>query len=292
MVGGKQSMLFVSHLIICGGIIMLRQIKNEFVVEFPLFSSSNESIPLNSTFRKVFKDYFYLHKNTTLKIFSKKQCIDLFIDVFSLKNIVNVDCLHCPYSCCVGGHRFPTSPEFKTFFYDRLSKIVDSAPSSFKDQFVEILKHNNLFTPHPWAPNLLDIKKINNRCVFSFLDEQGLNKCIIHKYCLDNNLSINLIKPGSCSLFPIDFVRFKTFEENGYYLFACTRETLFSRFSIVEKHAKNNICPCLDVSCANELNFDENSYIPAYVYADSFVKEFFDIDLISVVQNSDILKNV
>lgn len=268
---------------------MLKQIKNECFVQIPLFDNNMSLLPVGSSCRKAFQSYFLNNNGNYIKVFSSKVSSNVFFDVKSLKQLIIPDCLHCYKNCCKGKHRVPTSTEFSTLYEEHYQKILQSVPECYRDEFQTFVANNGMFMPHVFIKKFLDVKTIDNHCCFSFIDENGLNKCVIHKYCLDNNIDYNLFKPGSCSLFPIDIVKFKTFESNGYFVFLACKDTyLFSRFSVWEENKKHNVlCPCLDLQRGEELGFDKSCCIPAYEYAESFISTVFDVNIVDIIENVD-----
>lgn len=274
---------------------MNRQVKNECQLEFPLFSPSNEnsSLYINSIGRNAFRKYFLNHRRDILKIFSSKIADYVFFDLQSLSSKVNMDCLHCYKNCCGGKIRVATLKEYNQIYNDKYDDIVKSIPECYHDEFDSFVSQHGMFIKHPHHAEFLNTQAKDNHCVFLFRDNEGLNKCVIHKYCLDNNISPNLFKPGSCSLFPIDIIKFKMYEESGYFIFCSLFSTSsFSRFSVYDSCNGNTIYPCLDLSVANKRGFAEDTIMPAYVCASSYVKEVFDLDCISLIENSGMLEKV
>lgn len=268
--------------------IMLRQVKNECLVEIPLFDNNMSLLPVNSFCRKEFQKYFLNNNFFYVKVFSNKLSANVFFDTKSLKQLIIPDCLHCYRNCCKGKLRVPTSAEFSSLYTAHYQKILQSIPICYREKFETFVNENGMFTPHIFWKKCLNANAIDDHCCFSFVDEDGLNKCVIHKYCLDNNIDCSLFKPGSCSLFPIDIVKFKTFESSGYFVFlACEYTCSFSRFSVWEENKKYNVLyPCLDLQRGEELGFDKSCCIPAYEYAESFISTVFDLNIVEIIRNS------
>lgn len=274
---------------------MNRQVKNECQLEFPLFSPFKEysALPINSLGRNAFRKYFFNHRRTIIKQYCSKVFDYVYFDLQSLSSRVNMDCLHCYVNCCGGKFRVPTLKEYEKLYSDKYDNIVKSIPDSYRDEFDSFVSQHGMFVKHPYQSEYINTQAKDNHCVFLFKDNEGLNKCVIHKYCLDNNISPNLFKPGSCSLFPIDIVKFKMLEESGYYIFCSLPSTSsFSRFNVFDNCNGNTIYPCLDLSIANKFGFAEHTIIPAYVYADSYVKEVFGLDCVSLIENSGMLEKI
>ena len=274
---------------------MNRQVKNECQLELPLFSpfKGYSALPIDSLGRNVFRRYFFNHRHTMIKQFCSKVSDYVYFDLCSLSIKINMDCLHCYENCCGGDLRVATVKEYEQLYNDKYDKIVKSIPDCYRDEFNSFISQYGMFIKHRYYMQFLNTQAKDNRCIFSFRDKEGLNKCVIHKYCLDNNISPNLFKPGSCSLFPIDIVKFKMQEEQGYLIFCCSNATVhFSRFALTDKRHNNVIFPCLDLSIAKKRDFSEKTIMPAYVYASSYVKEVFNLDCIAIIENSGILNNI
>ena len=273
---------------------MNRQIKNKCNVEFPLFSpfESYSALAMYAEQRNAFRRYFFNHRHTMLKQYCSKVVDYVYFDLYSLSTRLNMDCLHCHQHCCYCTVRVPTLKEYEQLYKEKYPDIVKSVPLSYCEEFKSFVNEHGMFDKHPYVRGYINSQAKDNHCIFSFQDDEGLNKCIIHKYCLDNNISPNLFKIGSCSLFPVDIVKFDMQEEKGYVVFcSCNSTALFSRFSSIDKNT-NTSYPCLDLSIAKKRNFSEETIMPAYVYADSYVKEVFDLDCVRLIEDSGLLNNV
>lgn len=274
---------------------MNRQVKNECQVEFPLFSPFKEysALPIYAEGRVAFRSYFFNHYHTFVKQFCSKVLDYVYFDLYSLSIRINVDCLHCHKHCCKGAFRVPTLKKYKQLYEKEYSNILKSVPDSYRDEFDSFVKQNGMFTVHPNKRGYLNAQAKDDACIFSFQDDEDLNKCIVHKYCLDNNISPNLFKIGSCSLFPIDIVKFKMKDESGYFVFcSCSATALFSRFASIDRNNNNATYPCLDLSISYEHGFSEATIMPAYVYANSYVNEVFNLDAIAIIEKSGVLQEV
>lgn len=274
---------------------MNRQVKNECQVEFPMFSpfESYSALVVNTLGRSAFRRYFFNHRKIMIKQYCSKVFDYVYFDLYSLSIKLNMDCLHCYENCCDGDHRSPTLKEYKELYEDKYSEIVKSIPESYRDEFDSFVNQYGMFTKYPYKLKYMNIQSKDNHCVFLFKDDEGLNKCVIHKYCLDNNISPNLFKPGSCSLFPIDVIKFKMQDEGGYFVFCSSLDTSqFTRFAVTNSENNNVIYPCLDLDVADKYNFSEDTIMPAYVYARSYVKEVFNLDCVRLIEDSGVLDHV
>jgi len=53
------------------------------------------------------------------------------------------------------------------------------------------------------ANNTIEIKKVNNTCVFWYVDYNSLGRCLLHSLCIRFKLSLIKYKPWTCYFFPL-----------------------------------------------------------------------------------------
>ncbi len=86
--------------------------------------------------------------------------------------------------------------------------------------------------------NTIELRKEDNRCVFSYRDEAGQLWCGLHALALHKGWPIESIKPVTCILFPLVVFRF----ENGEMLLTATSEEVERMFANPKESLK---LPCL-----------------------------------------------
>jgi Fe-S-cluster containining protein len=86
--------------------------------------------------------------------------------------------------------------------------------------------------------NTIELRKEDNRCVFSYRDEAGQLWCGLHSLALEKGWPIESIKPITCILFPLVVFRF----ENGDMLLTATSEEVERMFANPKESLK---LPCL-----------------------------------------------
>jgi Fe-S-cluster containining protein len=86
--------------------------------------------------------------------------------------------------------------------------------------------------------NTIELRKEDDRCVFSYRDEAGQLLCGLHALALEKKWPIASIKPVTCILFPLVVFRF----ENGEILLTATSEEVERMFANPKESLK---LPCL-----------------------------------------------
>ena len=104
------------------------------------------------------------------------------------------DCFECDFckdKCCNFG------VDIDSFNAERLL-ISDLDINVPKDKwFTNIFKHDIDFPNNSFTRT----QTINNKCVF----KDNNRGCLIHKYCIENNIDFHILKPIVSCLFPITF---------------------------------------------------------------------------------------
>jgi Fe-S-cluster containining protein len=86
--------------------------------------------------------------------------------------------------------------------------------------------------------NTIELRKEDDRCVFSYRDEAGQLWCSLHGLALEKGWPVESIKPVTCILFPLVVFRF----ENGEILLTATSEEVERMFANPKESLK---LPCL-----------------------------------------------
>jgi len=146
---------------------------------------------------------------------------------------VNLDCLNCKLvhstTCCEGGQ--PYSMEQANFQHLQLhaDAIIHKHLGANRQREAQALGYMETYSSDTFSPT---IKQCEGDCFF--LGTQGDQSfCSIHRYALDHRISPWLLKPFSCSLFPLDIIQ----DDNKLFLTAITPETAsFSRWGQDYEH--------------------------------------------------------
>lgn len=201
---------------------------------------------------------------------------DLVFDTKSLKTeIVLSKCLGCEkyhgVNCCEGSP-YPLVSENK----EKLSSIVGEVlrwETEYKDLDKSIVSmQKSIFTK---SGTFIGMK--SGGCLFNIFKD-GVDKCAIHGYCLDNGLNYLEYKPYICSMFPIFIVKLDSGkkvvfcsnkETSGFTLYwytltkrFCVNKNVMDR-ALSGDAGRSTYIRNLDMQKITEDNVP-NSYLPAY----------------------------
>ena len=175
-----------------------------------LYYKYTNNKPLNEKMARAVLDYVEVHKNSIIKI-------DNFaFDMNSLNTpILLSKCLDCEKyqeeNCCPGS---PYSmPDYQK---EDLRSILPGVIGFMPEGQVEEKYSSNLDSIFTKGNSVVCHGNREGRCIFSF-HQNGVPKCAIHGYCLENNLNPFKYKPFICSLFPLFAVEFPS----GLVMFFC-----------------------------------------------------------------------
>lgn len=213
--------------------------------------------------------------------------IDNFtFDIKSLKSeIILSKCLQCEHyqgeNCCYGNpYALPEDNR------ERLEPLVEDILGIIPDNYERLysVKLGNLYTP---SGSITTKGHPKGHCLFSYDTEDGVPKCAIHAYCLENGLNPRAYKPYTCSMFPLFAIRTP---ENKVMFFCHNKETqgfspyrypLSTRFCVDKESLKKVYDGTSKNKYYNSLNLEEmkkdkvlESYNPAYIEQEQTLRYF------------------
>ncbi|WP_134703496.1 DUF3109 family protein [Ammoniphilus sp. YIM 78166] len=184
---------------------------------------------------------------------------------------VNLDCLNCKLvhstTCCEGGQPYSMKPDNLNRLHLHAQEIIQTHldPKRQKEAqetgYIESVSET--FSP--------TIKDCEGDCFF-LGKQESQSFCSIHRYALENKLSPWLLKPFSCSLFPLDII------EDGEKLLitAITPETApFSRWG---KDYEHFFCVNYQKRKEAELSpelFSLKNFKPAWTWSQELLEQSF-----------------
>lgn len=150
------------------------------------------------------------------------------IDEKALKMPINLNCFACTkrhqYGCCCGS---PCAMSEKNMaLLDRHILPMEEAVRMLDEQQYEKLMSNGGFLTANGK-----IKAFDGHCAF-LVEEEGVYKCMPHKYALEQNLSIYELCPLSCLMYPLEILELVTDKHKKIFLLTAAVEEKFAeRFS-------------------------------------------------------------
>ncbi len=121
------------------------------------------------------------------------------IDLSIFEHKYYADCMKCDFCndlcCSYGGDIDIENIQRLKKHKNALEKILDI---KFKDWFTD----NYIIDKEFPGGKYKRTKVINNKCIFLNKNQRG---CLIHTYCLNNNIDYHLLKPMVGILFPLTF---------------------------------------------------------------------------------------
>jgi Fe-S-cluster containining protein len=133
-------------------------------------------------------------KNNYSSIYNLPIINKINTNIFNIK--YNSNCLTCDFCddyCCSHGVDIDIENVKRILKFKTELENISSTDWFFDNYNIDDEFPGKLFTR---------IKTKNNKCVFYNFKERG---CLIHKFCLENNIDVYYLKPITCSLFPISF---------------------------------------------------------------------------------------
>lgn len=210
---------------------------------------------------------------------------NVYYDLTSLSTLVNLDCFNChriQRPCC-DGSPYEFSDEYLSLIDEKVDDIIKTCLPKDKQKeyfsfmhkygYVSLVGYDQqkiFFNPPEF---LKTFTEKDMKCFFFFKDSDGIEKCMIHRYCVLKGIDFTTLKPPSCMLFPIDVINFKHSDSKKDFkmVFAITEDTkTFSRWS----------SEYLEFACTNKGlgykdMFLDKDYVPAYKAQGTSFKKLF-----------------
>lgn len=191
------------------------------------------------------------------------------IDRKALMTEINLNCFACTkhynYGCCCGS---PCAMSDKTsqLLDKHLLAIEEGIKAIDEQQYETVRKHGGLLKANG------DIRTIEGHCSLLVLHEDTY-KCMVHKYALDQKLSIYELCSLSCLMYPLEILELWLKKGRSIYLLTAAinqeHAALFTRWGSYDS-LKTEL-RCLDKKAHNEL-FKEADYRPVYQVAEGLIK--------------------
>lgn len=183
------------------------------------------------------------------------------VDKEALKRPINLNCFECTkiykYGCCCG------SPcDYGT----RNKKVFDTHAEGIAKALEKVEKEH--YDAVMASGGMVDsegvIGEVNGRCAL-LVAHEGVYKCIVHKYGLDEGIPIYEVCPLSCLLYPLEILELITDKQKKVILFTSVLEDDFAkRFGRWGSYSSLDV----DLRClsqkAHDAQFKEADYKPIY----------------------------
>lgn len=183
------------------------------------------------------------------------------IDKDALKHEINLNCFACTklyqYGCC-SGSPCSYSPKNKKMFNKHYLGIEQEVKQLDENNYKNIMRGGGFFTSEG------EVRECNGHCAL-LVEEEGIYKCIAHKYALEHEVSKYDLCPLSCLMYPLEIM--ELFDDKNKYVFLLTSvvETDFAKnfgrwgsYECLETELR-----CLDKNAHNE-HFKAGDYKPVY----------------------------
>lgn len=213
----------------------------------------------------------------------------LLIDPESLIQKVNLNCFECTKKneagCCCGSPCHYSQRNLKVFNAHK-SQIIKELIAIEPKRYAELVNHElekmseeDLISGGNLTLELVDeegaVSACNGRCGL-LIREDGVSKCLTHKYALENNIPVYEISPLSCLMFPLEFLVLLTKEGEEVLLLTSVIEDDFARRYGRWGNYKDFEIPftCVEPKSHNA-QFKKEDYKALYkVNKDLFIHEF------------------
>ncbi len=193
---------------------------------------------------------------------------------------VNLDCLHCKLvhstTCCEGGQPYSLEADNLNRLQTHAQAIIQKHLDPTRQKEAQATGYMETASSDSFSPT---IKGCDGDCFF--LGKHGDQSfCSIHRYALENKLSPWLLKPFSCSLFPLDIIQ----DGDKLLITAITPETAsFSRWG---KDYEHFFCVNIEKRKEAKLNpqfFSLKSYKPAWTWSQELLELSFGKECIETI---------
>lgn len=193
---------------------------------------------------------------------------------------VNLDCLNCKLvhstTCCEGGQPYSMESANSKLLHTHSEAIIQKHLDPTRLRIAQETGYMETASADPFSPT---IKQCEGNCFF--LGNQGDQfYCSIHRYALESELSPWLLKPFSCSLFPLDIIQ----DEDKLLIMAVTPETAsFSRWG---KDYEHFFCINYEKRKEAELSpelFSIKDYQPAWTWSQDLLEQSFGKECIEYI---------
>lgn len=128
------------------------------------------------------------------------------VDTKGLKQEINLNCFECTkvyaYGCCCGSP-CQMSRKNQKMLEAHLDKLSNEMKSINETYYNEVITKGGFIT--------FDgiIKSCGERCSL-LVEHEGIHKCMVHKYALDEGIPIYEICPLSCLMYPLEILELVT----------------------------------------------------------------------------------
>ena len=160
-------------------------------------------------------------KNRYFSIIDQEDKIFL-IDEVGLNQRINLNCRACTsqheFGCCCGSPCNYSSKNLKT--YKAYEKAIIKEMKRIEPSFYEAVKKKRLEEGNGEIM-LVDfdgtVGECEGRCML-LIREDGMAKCLAHKYALENQIPVYNVSPLSCLLFPLEVIECITDKGKRFYI--------------------------------------------------------------------------
>lgn len=122
-------------------------------------------------------------------------------DIFDVTYFMKcMECTFCKDQCCEWGADIDMQNVKRLMKYkDELEKFTGIPSDQWFDESEQAIDYE--YPGHEYMRTRFDKEK--DHCVFLNIKDRG---CLIHSFCLTNNIDYHEIKPTFCSLFPVTYM--------------------------------------------------------------------------------------
>lgn len=223
---------------------------------------------------EAFKSYLF---NRRLGIIENKESLFL-IDQEALMQPINLNCFACTkkesYGCC-GGSPCDMSSKNRNYLDKHLTAIEEMMQQLDPESYKALLLNKGMFTANG------KIKAYDGHCSM-LIKHEGVNKCIAHKYALDNGLSPYELCSLSCLMYPLEILELRVSRQKKiYFLTAALEEEFTEKYSRWGSYKTLDAeLRCINIQKHNDL-FKKEDYKPIYevnkaLLIHEFGEVFFD----------------
>lgn len=202
---------------------------------------------------------------------------DYLIDVEALTRVINLDCINCHQindTCCCGASpvAFP-----RHSLLNVLANYEEIITERFSEKQRQIIEEKGIFDEH--LGRMLSPKTMEWGCVFLMKKGNGVRRCAIKDWCLENNKRITDFCSTSCLLFPMDVFEIRSISgRKFYYITSVLKDEIATKYSRWGDISALNL-PCIDYSRVPDIFngeiFKDNEYTPIYLNFKELLIQWF-----------------
>lgn len=196
------------------------------------------------------------------------------IDLQGLKEEINLNCFECTkkyqYGCCCGTP-CGFSDKNMSLFDKHMLKIEEALKAVDSEQYEKLQKNGGFMTANG------KLKAFDGHCAL-LIKEEGVYKCMAHKYALEQSIPSYDLCPLSCLMYPLEVIELVTNKGKKVYLLtSVVDETFAKEFGRWGSYESLKV----ELKCIHKTEHDNifkvEDYYPVYeVNKDLIIHEFGD----------------